>query len=652
MVLFEIQTSNAVDDTRTFSNLFKKKPIAKESNFCDCSCGLRNEGSRIVGGQTTLMNEFPWQVRLSYLNKFYCGGTLVNDRYVLTAAHCAKGFIWFLIKATFGEHDQCMRDAKPETRFVVRAILGNFSFLNFDHDIALLRLNERVPLSETIRPICLPKIQDNLYAGKSAVASGWGTLKENGKASCLLQSVDLPVMSQTDCRINTDYKPRAITDNMMCAGYSEGKKDSCQGDSGGPLVVERADGKYELIGVVSWGNGCARAGYPGVYSRVTRYLDWIADNSKDGCFCQHTGGARRLITPRGAQRPAHSGDERQPARPQLAMPRTGLCRGLQLLLLLLALLLPLLLAAQRSVPNAQADQAGRRPRRLLDLLTGKFRACFYCTCGRSNRSGARFLGGERALSHEFPWLASVHVRGGQPVGGALINDRYVLSAASPLARATPADVKVSVGEHDRCSPQVSSANVSVEAVVAHPGFSQQSRAHDLALVRLSRSTPFESRLLPVCLPDAGTSSYLGRVGTLAGWTEIERASVASDDGVAGRGCLPRKLGLPILGRRECIAGGVKPADYHEESGCIGVVGPTSIVCQNDIGSSVLYRSYSGFYDLVGIVSDKNNCNDTVGTAIFTRIGPYLDWIFQNTKDACYCFRPFELPEIKSSMYAY
>ncbi|XP_011497936.1 PREDICTED: trypsin-1-like [Ceratosolen solmsi marchali] len=274
------------NSTRNFLNIFKSKTKAPPGP-CYCSCGLRNEDSRIVGGQTTLINEFPWQVRLSYMNRFYCGGTLINDRYVLTAAHCVKGFMWFMIKVTFGEHDRCTQKSTIESRFVARAFIGNFSFLNFDDDIALLRLSERITLSETIRPVCLPSNKDNLYVGANALASGWGTLHEDGKPSCLLQSVDVPVMSLEDCR-NTSYNSRMISENMLCAGYPEGKKDSCQGDSGGPLVTEREDKKYELIGIVSWGNGCARPGYPGVYTRVTRYLKWIMNNSKDGCFCEHS----------------------------------------------------------------------------------------------------------------------------------------------------------------------------------------------------------------------------------------------------------------------------------------------------------------------------------------------------------------------------
>ncbi|XP_069702856.1 trypsin-1-like [Periplaneta americana] len=278
---------NTTKSTKNLFGIFKPRPPPPvESPQCTCSCGERNDGSRIVGGKPAEMNEFPWMARLSYFNRFYCGGMLINDRYVLTAAHCVKGFMWFMIKVTFGEHDRCNDTRKPESRFVLRAITGDFSFMNFDHDIALLRLNDKVPITDAIRPICLPVKTEELYEDVKAVVTGWGTLHEDGKPSCILQQVEVPVMSNQECRKNTKYNEKMISDNMLCAGYPDGMKDSCQGDSGGPLATERDDKKFELIGIVSWGNGCARAGYPGVYTRVTRYVDWIRDNSKDGCYCQ------------------------------------------------------------------------------------------------------------------------------------------------------------------------------------------------------------------------------------------------------------------------------------------------------------------------------------------------------------------------------
>ncbi|KAJ8718947.1 hypothetical protein PYW07_016503 [Mythimna separata] len=252
---------------------------------CSCRCGERNEASRIVGGVETAVNEFPWVARLSYHNKFYCGGSLINDRYVLTAAHCVKAFMWFMIKVTLGEHNRCNTTHRPVTRFVVQLVAHNFSFNNFRDDIAVLKLNKPVRVTDTVKPVCLPKNDDKVYTGVKAIAAGWGTVAEGKNHSCYLQEVELPILSNEACR-NAKYTPNMIGDGMLCAGYPDkGNKDTCQGDSGGPLSAERSDKRHEQLGVVSWGIGCGRPGYPGVYTRVTKYLDWIRNHVNTGCFC-------------------------------------------------------------------------------------------------------------------------------------------------------------------------------------------------------------------------------------------------------------------------------------------------------------------------------------------------------------------------------
>ncbi|XP_012288814.2 vitamin K-dependent protein C-like [Orussus abietinus] len=293
--------------------------------------------------------------------------------------------------------------------------------------------------------------------------------------------------------------------------------------------------------------------------------------------------------------------------------------------LICAILLPV---ASCLPPENPLDATWRDDRSVLDLIFGIFRTCGSCQCGRSNHGGARMMGGEFTDSHEFPWLANVLVKSNLQVSAVLINDRYVMTAASQLIGATSPEIKVSLGEYDRCKFDVSSANVSVEAVILHPEFNPESRARDLALIRLARPIKFERRISPICLPNPG-SSYLGQVGTLAGWAESTGDS-------EGRTCRPRKVGLPILGYNECIKSGVDPSLFHDDSGCIGVIGGNSIVCNTDVGSSVYYRSYGGIYDLLGILSDVNECKSDPKTAVYTRIGPHINWILQQTRDACYC----------------
>ncbi|XP_033333961.2 vitamin K-dependent protein C [Megalopta genalis] len=281
--------------------------------------------------------------------------------------------------------------------------------------------------------------------------------------------------------------------------------------------------------------------------------------------------------------------------------------------------------------NLFEKEKTRRTRGVLDFLFGRFKSCGNCVCGRPNRSGeARLLGGEYTIAHEFPWLANVHVRSQLSFSGVLINDRYVLTAASQLVSVTPAEVKVSLGEYDRCSLDVSSATISVESVSLYPEYNPDSRAHDLALIKLSQPIKFERRISPICLPNPG-STYLGQVGTLVGWTVSK-----TEDKSNNETCRPRKLGLPILGHNECIKSGINPMNFHKDSGCAGILGGSSIVCENDVGFSIQYRSYTGIYDLVGIISDVNKCGNTPAVSIYTRVGPHLNWILQQTKDACYC----------------
>lgn len=264
------------------------KYSAYEAPTCDCSCGERNEEPRVVGGSAASVNAFPWLARLLYHKSFGCGASLINDKYVISAAHCVKGFMWFMFRVTFGEHDRCIKTQRPITRYVLKIIAHNFTLTELSNDIALLMLNEAVPYSYAIRPVCLPPNDEKSYTGNQAIVSGWGAKAETGNWSCTLLEAELPVLSNEACKM-TNYNATKIKDVMMCAGYPEtAHKDACTGDSGGPLILENNDHVYELIGIVSWGYGCARLGYPGVYTRVTKYLDWIKDNTEDGCYCSAT----------------------------------------------------------------------------------------------------------------------------------------------------------------------------------------------------------------------------------------------------------------------------------------------------------------------------------------------------------------------------
>ncbi|XP_037792512.1 trypsin-1-like [Penaeus monodon] len=256
---------------------------------CECSgyvCGTPNRGGRIVGGNETNPGKYPWLVSLSYRGKLYCGATLVNDRYLVTAAHCIKRVTKSRVQIVLGSHNKS--DIHEPSRQVRKVgewwAHAGFDRRTFNNDIGVIKLDTPVTITKYVRPVCLPT-QDQSYVGDFGIVPGWGRLSENGRSSDVVREVRVPIMSNSECKTKK-YNPSEITDNMMCAGYDAGKIDACQGDSGGPMLWEsEGSSQIQLIGVVSWGQGCARAGYPGIYTRIQNYRNFIDAYIREGCFC-------------------------------------------------------------------------------------------------------------------------------------------------------------------------------------------------------------------------------------------------------------------------------------------------------------------------------------------------------------------------------
>lgn len=225
--------------------------------------------TKIVGGEDAEKGQFPFIASLQDYGEHFCGGTLIKKNWVLTAAHCvawgppAKVFI--------GLHDQTKKGEAEEFTPIKVIKHPQYDGRTVDFDFALIQLSGE----STASPMELNQIE---FAEEAIdfITAGWGVTQDNiSRLPDVLKYVKVPHVSAERCKA---AYPGKITDRMICAGFDEGGKDSCQGDSGGPLLAN-VFGQNLLVGVVSWGEGCAQPKKFGVYSKVKAGLEFVNQNA-------------------------------------------------------------------------------------------------------------------------------------------------------------------------------------------------------------------------------------------------------------------------------------------------------------------------------------------------------------------------------------
>ncbi|KAJ8287792.1 hypothetical protein COCON_G00004510 [Conger conger] len=247
---------------------------------------------RVLGGADAPAGAVPWQVYLKIHG--FGGASVIGDQWLLTAAHNVVQIKTKVvanaeeIEAYVGKND--VRENNATSRLWIASVhphphYDSSSGHNFNNDIALLKLREPITFNKFVMPLCLPAEGDKYESGKIGVVSGFGRTDQN-TLSETLKYVELPLVDQSTCRKGFDTLEKTdkpipdLTDNMFCAGFSMGGKDTCGGDSGGAFAIRQPDGPYWAAGIVSWGIGCGKRGVYGVYTRVNNYSDWIKKTMK------------------------------------------------------------------------------------------------------------------------------------------------------------------------------------------------------------------------------------------------------------------------------------------------------------------------------------------------------------------------------------
>uniref|UniRef100_A0A8D0HZ25 Coagulation factor XI n=2 Tax=Sus scrofa TaxID=9823 RepID=A0A8D0HZ25_PIG len=238
---------------------------------------------RIVGGTKSVLGEWPWQITVhitSPTQRHLCGGSIIGNQWILTAAHCFNEVESpRILRVYSGILNQS--EIKEDTFFfgVQEVIIHDqFEAAETGYDIALLKLETTINYTDSQRPICLPSKGDRNVMYTDCWVTGWGYTKLRDKIQNTLQKAKIPLVTNEECQAG--YRSHKITNKMICAGYKEGGKDACKGDSGGPLSCKHNE-VWHLVGITSWGEGCAQRERPGVYTRVVEYVDWILEKTQE-----------------------------------------------------------------------------------------------------------------------------------------------------------------------------------------------------------------------------------------------------------------------------------------------------------------------------------------------------------------------------------
>ncbi|XP_073821831.1 transmembrane protease serine 9-like [Musca autumnalis] len=599
-------------------------------------CGVFTT-NKISNGVEAALFSFPWMALLIYndtRDPYKCGGALISERYVLTAAHCLKPDLYLV---RLGEHristeKDCLPNglvcAPPVENVEIEAAIKHYLYRRFSHDIALLRLKRSIGVQKHIRPICLP-IYDDLRrkSHEQYVISGWGR-KESAPLSDVLMAAVIPFVEIPECQtVLQRYRLRSkLNESHICAG-NRNLIDSCDGDSGGPLgFKDTYNGRPRFIqfGVVAFGvNLCGEGNTPNVYTNVSHYMQWITDTiRKYGSPCTTSDNVAGICVPVKSCKPAYDffnqlkenhREITSSEREEIQSLHCGtFWNGPHICC---------------ETSKVQLNPDG------LSVLQNQ-------TCGVYFRDKVTY--GYEARLMGYPWMALLvydDEKDPYKCAGSLISEQYVLTAAHCIRGREMSIMYVRLGEHNKTSavdclklgPKTICApppvEVGIEEFILHPNY--RSVYNDIALLRLERKVAPDLHIRPTCLPifdDLRQKEHEQYV--LSGWGRTETGNSSDVLKVA----LVPRVDIATCENQ------LQPYRFRHHLNTSHIcAGSKDLVdaCKGDSGGPLgfldIYNGQSRFvqYGIVTVGVDK--CGEKNVPGIYANVSHYMQWITDHIK---------------------